>query len=85
MVRQEDTLIEPIRYNKQLKLYANFSYFNMENMMKKTYGINLKEKQDKQHPVKMPSSDKEGTRVVLNAARRVISKHAKVIKALAKR
>lgn len=53
--------------------------------MKKTYGIELKEKSDKQRPVKMALSGEKGSRAALAAAKRVISKHEKVIKALAKR
>lgn len=53
--------------------------------MKKTYGIELKVKESKQRPVPMTLSSKEGSRVVLSAAKRVITTHSKVIKALAKR
>ena len=53
--------------------------------MKKTYGVTLKTKTEKQRPVQMSISDKDGSRVVLSAAKRVISTHGKVIKALANR
>jgi hypothetical protein len=38
-----------------------------------------------QRPVDMKLTGKEGSRVVLSAARRVMATHAEVIKALAKR
>jgi hypothetical protein len=53
--------------------------------MKKTYGVKLKQRADKQRPVSMELQGKDGSRVVLSAAKRVISTHAKVIKALANR
>lgn len=53
--------------------------------MKKTYGVTLKSRPDKQRPVSMQLQGKDGSRVVLNAAKRVIATHAKVIKALADR
>lgn len=54
--------------------------------MKKTYGIQVKPKPPTpQRPVPMTLSSKEGSRVVLTAAKRVISTHKDVIKALAKR
>jgi len=56
-----------------------------EIMMKKTYGVTLKSRPDKQRPVTMQLQGKAGSRVVLNAAKRVIATHEKVIKALADR
>lgn len=53
--------------------------------MKKIYGIELKTRAGIVKPVPMNLSNKEGSRVVLSAAKRVISTHEKVIKALAKR
>ena len=53
--------------------------------MKKSYGVTLKAKTEKQKPVPMTLSNKEGSRVVLSAAKRVITTHSKVIKALASR
>ncbi|MDY7540242.1 hypothetical protein QN372_10130 [Undibacterium sp. RTI2.1] len=53
--------------------------------MKKTYGVVLETVREKQKPVPMNLSNKEGSRVVLSAAKRVISTHSKVIKALANR
>ncbi len=54
--------------------------------MKKNYGIKLKAKPTvPQRPVAMALSTKEGSRVVLSAAKRVISTHKQVIEALAKR
>ena len=53
--------------------------------MKKTYGVTLKAKTEKQRPVPMTLVGPEGSRVVLSAAKRVIATHAKVIKALAQR
>lgn len=53
--------------------------------MKKTYGVTLKTRTEKQRPVQMSLTNKDGSRVVKSAAKRVISTHAKVIKALANR
>lgn len=53
--------------------------------MKKTYGVTLKPRLEKQRPVQMSLESKDGSRVVRSAAARVISTHAKVIKALADR
>lgn len=54
--------------------------------MKKDYGITIKERSGVQKPVVMTfSSEEEKSRVVLDAAKRVIETHAKVIKALANR
>nr|WP_181375530.1 hypothetical protein [Polaromonas sp. E3S]AWD71986.1 hypothetical protein pE10SP1_p047 [Polaromonas sp. E10S] len=53
--------------------------------MKNTYGLVLKEKREPVRPVKMDLSNKEGSRVVMTAAKRVMTTHAKVIKALASR
>ena len=52
--------------------------------MKKNYGVALQARQAFK-PVPMDLSGKEGSRVVLATAKRIIVKHAKVIKALAKR
>ena len=51
--------------------------------MKNTYGLVLKQKREPVRPVKMDLSGKEGSRVVMAAAKRVMATHAKVIKALA--
>jgi hypothetical protein len=56
-----------------------------EVMMKKTYGITLKPRTEKQRPVPMVLAGTDGSRVVRNAAKRVISTHEKVIKSLANR
>ena len=56
-----------------------------ESLMKKTYGVTLKPRPGKQRPVSMELQGKDGSRVVLSAAKRVMSTHAKVIKALANR
>lgn len=53
--------------------------------MDKKYGIEPKEKRKKVRPVPMDLSGKDGQRVVLAAAKRVMTTHADVIKALAKR
>lgn len=54
--------------------------------MKKTYGIKLKTKPATPlRPVSMTLSTKEGSRVVLTAAKRVLKTHKDVIDALAKR
>ena len=53
--------------------------------MKNTYGLVLKQKREPVRPVKMDLSGKEGSRVVMAAAKRVMATHAKVIKALASR
>lgn len=67
-------------YNK-LRLIDN----QKVEQMKKSYGVTLKAKTEKQKPVPMTLSNKEGSRVVLSAAKRVITTHSKVIKALASR
>jgi len=54
-------------------------------MMKKTYGVTLKERAGTQKPVAMTFSDNERSKVVLTEAKKVITAHAKVIKALANR
>jgi hypothetical protein len=54
-------------------------------MMKKTYGVTLKPRTEKQRPVPMSLASTDGSRVVRSAAKRVISTHEKVIKALANR
>lgn len=54
-------------------------------MTKKLYGIAIKERSEPQRPVDMKLTGSEGTRVVLSAAKRVIAKHEKGIKTLAKR
>ncbi|MDH6186845.1 hypothetical protein H4V98_004293 [Polaromonas sp. CG_23.6] len=51
--------------------------------MKNTYGLVIKEKREPVRPVKMDLSGKEGSRVVMAAAQRVMATHASVIKALA--
>jgi len=53
--------------------------------MKKTYGLVLKEQREQVRPVQTDLSGKEGARVVMAAAKRVMATHAKVINALAKR
>lgn len=53
--------------------------------MRNTYGLVFKEKREPVRPVKMDLSDKAGSRVVMAAAKRVMTTHAKVIKALASR
>jgi hypothetical protein len=53
--------------------------------MKKDYGVALQVRPRAIKPVPMDLSGKEGSRVVLAAAKRVIVRHAKVIKALANR
>ena len=52
--------------------------------MKKDYGVVLKTRPCVK-PAPMDLSGKEGSRVVLAAAKRVMATHDKVIKALAKR
>ncbi|MGA3252444.1 MAG: hypothetical protein ABSD12_30540 [Paraburkholderia sp.] len=54
-------------------------------MMKKSYGIAIKERSTPVSPVEMKLTGSEGTKAVINAAKRVIATHEKVIKALAKR
>lgn len=53
--------------------------------MKKNYGVALQARPQAFKPVPMDLSGKEGSRVVLATAKRIIVRHAKVIKALAKR
>lgn len=53
--------------------------------MLKKYGVELKQKREKVRPAPMDLSGKDGQRVVMAAARRVMATHADVIKALAKR
>ena len=53
--------------------------------MRKTYRLVLKEKREPVRSVKMELSDKAGSRVVMAAAKRVVTTLAKVIKALASR
>lgn len=53
--------------------------------MKKTYGVEIKKRTEQVKPVPMDLGSTDGSRVVLGAAKRVISTHKKVIKALAKR
>ncbi|WP_179958205.1 hypothetical protein [Chitinimonas arctica] len=53
--------------------------------MKKTYGVAIKQRTEQIKPVPMDLGVTEGSRVVLGAAKRVISTHEKVLKALAKR
>jgi hypothetical protein len=55
--------------------------------VKKTYGIEKKPQvaREKVRPVQMNLSGTEGRRVVMSTAKRVMSTHADVIKALAKR
>lgn len=53
--------------------------------MKKTYGLVLKEKREPVRPVPMNLANEEGARLWLAAAKRVMTTHAKVIKALAMR
>ncbi|WP_429949313.1 hypothetical protein ACQYWY_20455 [Comamonas sediminis] len=53
--------------------------------MDKKYGIEINQKRDKVRPVPMDLSGKDGQRVVMAAAKRVMTTHAEVIKALAKR
>jgi hypothetical protein len=52
--------------------------------MNKKYGVEPKEKREKVRPVPMDLSGKDGQRVVMAAAKRVMTTHADVIKALAK-
>lgn len=66
-------------------MVANKGSLLREKMMKKDYGINIKERSGIQKPVVMALSDSEKSRVVLNSAKKVIETHAKVIKALASR
>jgi len=56
-----------------------------EIIMKKQYGVEVKGQREKVCPVPMDLSGKDGRRVVMSAAKRVIATHADVIKALAKR
>ena len=49
------------------------------------YGVVVKPRRAKQKPVPMDLSGEQGTRVVMNSAKRVMATHAKVIKALARR
>lgn len=58
---------------------------NGEQVMNKKYGVELKEKREKVRPVPMDLSGKDGQRVVMAAVKRVMTIHADVIKALAKR
>lgn len=54
-------------------------------MTKKTYGIAIKERAGPVRPVEMNLTGSEGTKAVIDSAKRVIATHEKVIKALAKR
>lgn len=54
-------------------------------MVRKTYGITIRTRTEPVRPVRMDLSGPEGERIWLEAARRVIATHAKVLKALAKR
>jgi hypothetical protein len=49
------------------------------------YGVVVKRRRPKQKPVPMDLSSEQGTRLVLNSAKRVMKTHADVIKALANR
>jgi hypothetical protein len=53
-------------------------------MTKKTYGIAIKERVPIR-PVEMNLTGSEGTKAVIDAAKRMLATHEKVIKALAKR
>jgi len=53
--------------------------------MKSNFGVELKVRPTPVRPVEMKLTGEEGSRVVINAAKRVIAMHEKVIKALAKR
>lgn len=53
--------------------------------MNKKYDVEIKEKREKVRPAPMDLSGKEGQRIVMAAAKRVMTTHADVIKALAKR
>lgn len=71
---------------KNLRIRGRLSLVREQGKeMKKTYGITLKTRPGKQRPVPMTLSKEEGSRVVLSAAKRVITTHSHVIKALAKR
>lgn len=66
------------------KLYIIATSYR-KNIMKKQYGVEVKDQREKVRPVPMDLSGKEGRRVVMSAAKRVMATHADVIKALAKR
>ncbi|MDC7690513.1 hypothetical protein [Vogesella indigofera] len=55
--------------------------------MKQTnpYGIRIKERSQPVKPVSIPLASEDGSRLVKTAAKRVIARHKKVIKALADR
>ena len=49
------------------------------------YGVVIKTRRARLKPVPMDLSGEQGSRLVLNSAKRVMTTHAKVIKALANR
>ncbi|WP_192805215.1 MULTISPECIES: hypothetical protein [Noviherbaspirillum] len=52
---------------------------------KKTYGVKVVPKKTVQRAIQVSLANKEGSRVIRSAVRRVLVTHADVIKALAKR
>jgi hypothetical protein len=61
------------------------SYSRGKMKTSNSYGIRVKERTQPVKPVAIPLANEDGSRLVKTAAKRVISRHKKVIKALADR
>lgn len=60
-------------------------YIKEPSVKANKYGVVMKARREKQKPIPMDLSGEQGTRLVLATAKRVMTTHSKVIKALATR